>query len=480
MPQLRPLATAAFALLIGAHTARAGDHTPRPVPANAVIPPGVNLHQPDVERTQGVRIVREGLRATFAALVREPIHATARLGGRGAERLAVRLREFAMTGALTCPIHGDGPCDCRAAGGSDLGGGFGGPPTAARLTYLPDSEPAVRSLLGLIASAQSRIDLIMYGWEDDPTGREVAAALAARARAGVRVRLLVDRTGFLIHNPAAARGEPTFLDALGATPNVALIESPGTYFRFDHRKLAVIDGRIAWTGGMILTEYARRSWHNFAFLAEGPIVAQYAALFADRWQELGGAPAGPGPPPPPPPVVANAAVRLLRTDLGGERSLKRAIYHAVDHARRHIYLENPYFADEVLSRKLAAAAARGVDVRAVLTLRNNIGRMGRFETLVANRLLRDGGHVYLYPKMTHVKALSVDGTWAYLGTGNFDELSLRNNREAGLAIATPAAVGALDRALFGPDMAASQPITSLLPPPSPGERVRLFLLALWY
>ena len=466
---------AALLLLATSGAARAGDHGPRELPANAVIPPGMNFHQPDVEPPQAFRIVREGLHATLAALAHAPVRSSMRLGVRGAERLAVRAREIAMTGALTCPIHGAGRCGCPRA---DPGDGFGGPPTAARLTYLPDSEPALRALLGLIASARSRIDLMMYGWEDDPTGREVAAALAARARAGVRVRLLVDRTGFLIHNPAAARGEPTFLDRLGTTPNVALIEPPGTFFRFDHRKLAVIDGRVAWTGGMILTEYARRSWHNFAFLAEGPVVAQYAALFADRWQEQGGAPAGPEPPPPP--AAPNAVVRMLRTDLDGERSLKRAVYHAVDNARRHIYLENPYFADEILSRKLAAAAARGVDVRAVLTLRNNVGRMARFETLVANRILRDGGHVYLFPRMTHVKALSVDGEWAYIGTGNFDELSLRNNREVGLAVATPSAVHALDHALFLPDMAASGRLTAPLPEPSARERLQLFLLSIWY
>ena len=70
-----------------------------------------------------------------------------------------------------------------------------------------------------------------------------------------------------------------------------------------------------------------------------------------------------------------------------------------------------------------------------MTLRGNIERLNHFSALNANRLLRGGVRVYLYPAMTHVKAMSADGTWAYLGTGNFDELSLRNNREVGLSIA---------------------------------------------
>ena len=329
----------------------------------------------------------------------------------------------------------------------------------------------------MIAGAQKRVDLMMYGWEDDPTGREVASALAERARQGVRVRLLVDRTAYLIHNASAARNEFTFLDALRNVPNVTLIMPPGPFLKFDHRKLAVFDDRIAWTGGMILTDAARRRWHNFAFLAEGPVVAQYASLFEERWREKGGSPEAIDEVSLLTPIAPNATARMIRTDVG-IRSLKDAIYHAVDHAQHHIYLENPYFSDEILTDKLIAARARGVDVRAILTLRGNVARLNRFETLTANRLFQGGVRVYLFPAMTHVKAMSADGVWAYIGTSNFDELSLRNNREVGLSVSSPEFVGTLDQSLFLRDLSVSEELTALLPPPP--HRLRLQMFALWY
>ena len=308
---------------------------------------------------------------------------------------------------------------------------------------------------------------MIFGWDDDEAGRGVAAALIERARAGVPVRLMMDRGGYVSGegNAKVPLGCPTFVDALRAEPDVRLIETPDAGVRFDHRKVGVFDGRVVWTGGMILTRPALERWHNFAFLAEGPIVPRYAALFEERWREVGGEPEPAIPPGSlATPVVPNAAVRMIRTDVG-HRSLKDAVFGAIDSAKRHVYIENPYFSDEILIKKLAAASRRGVDVRAVLTLRGDVHVMNKLSTVTANRLLRAGAKVYLYPKMTHVKAMSIDGTLAYIGTGNFDDLSLRNNREVALTVRGPDLIRAIDEGLFLRDVADSQELRSPLPLP---------------
>ncbi len=457
---------AVLAALAVTTQARGGDHARREIPTNAVQPPGASFER-QVSPLQWVLDTRYVLHATIDQMVHRPLRSAAAGGLRLGERLSVRAVEVGSHGPVP-PGH-----QCPEAGG---------PCTPARITPLFDSEPAYRALLDLIASARCRIDLMMFGWGDDVAGRPVAAALIARARAGVRVRVLVDRGGFIIGetNAHVARGCPSFLDALKAEPNIGVIEGTDPFFRYDHRKVAIIDDRVVWTGGMILTAPALLRWHNFAFLAEGPIVAQYAAVFAERWETLGGprAPACPPAPRATPAVAPNAVVRMVRTDLGGHRSLKEAIYGAVDAARHHIYIENPYFSDEILARKLVAAQARGVDVRAVLTMRGDVRAMNRFSALTANQLLRGGARVYLYPAMTHVKAMSIDGHWAYIGTGNFDELSLRNNREVGLTVRGPALVHQIETQLFLRDMAASQPLHALLP--SPRGRLLLEVLSLWY
>jgi cardiolipin synthase len=446
----------------------------RVVAENARPLPGLSTEAyPEIGPEQAIQVLREAIGSSLLTLVRRPLSASTQVVGRSAERLAVRGRElatrFGPVGSLN-PFGrpGDGALDAP----------IGSPRMAATLTLLPTSESAVRALLELIATATRRVDLMIYGWEDDPTGREVASALEAAAGRGVVVRLLVDRGGFLIHNRAAALGRPTFLDRLRSVPGVILIEPPDPFLRFDHRKLVVVDGRTAWTGGMILTEVARRRWENLAFLAEGPVASEYAALFEDRWRAVGGARFGPvvlSPSRPSPPP--NATARLIRTDVH-DRSLKDALFHAIDHARHHIYLENPYFSDELLAGKLVAARRRGVDVRVVVTLRGNVRLMNRFVVLTANRLLRGGVRVYLAPTMTHVKAMTADGVWSYLGTGNFDELSLRGNREVGLSVVSPGVAQALESAVFLPDLARAEELTALMPLPKHWPLLKLF--ALWY
>ncbi len=444
--------------------ARGDDHAPRVLPANAVQPPGASFEQ-DTTGKQKALLVKDVLRATASELASEPFRAISTASRRLVERLGVRVVE-SIPGLPFPPTHQSPEA--------------GGPCTPARLTPLFDSGPAYRALLDLIASARCRVDLMIFGWDDDEAGRAVADALIARARAGVFVRLMVDRGGFVIGegNARFALGLPTFLDALKAEPNIRLIESPDAFLQFDHRKVAVIDDRVVWTGGMILTQPALVRWHNFAFLAEGAIVPQYAALFAGRWEELGCCPAPLCPQSAETAkVIPNAAVRMVRTDIN-ERSLKEAVYGAVDSARHHIYLENPYFSDEILAKKLVAARRRGVDVRAVLTMRGNIRPMNKIINLTANHLFRGGVRVYLYPAMTHVKAMSVDGTFAYIGTGNFDELSLRNNREVSLTVRGPELIREIDENLFLRDMATSEELHALLPRPS--GRLLLDALLLWY
>lgn len=444
--------------------ARGGDHPARVLPANAVQPPGASFEQ-DATRRQKAMLVRESLGATVAGFVARPLRATALASARVAERLGVRV-------AGTVPGLPLAP--------SDPSPEAGGPCTPARLTPLYDSGPAYQALLDLIAGARCRVDLMIFGWDDDTAGRRVADALIARAREGLPIRLLVDRGGFLLGtgNARAGRGLPTFLDALKAEPNIRVIEAPGPFFRYDHRKVAVVDDRIVWTGGMILTRSSLERWHNFAFLAEGAIVPQYAALFAGRWAELGGCPAPACAAATDIPAAApNAAVRMVRTDLD-ERSLRDAVYGAVDSAKHHITLENPYFGDQILVKKLVAAAGRGVDVRAILTMRGDVASFNRIVNFQANALLRGGVRVFLYPAMTHVKAMSVDGDLAYLGTGNFDELSLRNNREVALMVRGPALIREIDEHLFGRDLAASEELRALLP--APRGQLALRALLLWY
>jgi cardiolipin synthase len=448
-----------------------GHRRARPENANA-LPGAAGEEYPKIGPAQQFAIAREILASSLSSVIQRPIGSTSQVIGRAGERISVRARE------LTTLLGSATPHWAHKPGDGQLFGPFGSPPMPARLTLLPSSEASVQGLLELIATARSRVDLMIYGWEDDPTGREVAGALQHAASRGVEVRLIVDRAGFLIHNAAAAVGRPTFLDSLRATRNVSVFEPPNPFVRFDHRKLAVIDGRIAWSGGMILTEVARRSWENLTFLAEGPVVDLYSALFETRWREVGGPPSGPASASAlDHSLSANATVRLIRTDLR-DRSLKEAIFHAIDHAQHHIYLENCYFSDEVLAAKLVEAQRRGVDVRAVVTLRGNVKRLNRYVVLTANRLLRGGVRVYLAPGMTHVKAMSADGVWSYIGTGNFDELSLRNNSEVGLSVLSPDLTRMLEDVLFRPDIERAEELRALLPLPVSWPLLELF--DLWY
>jgi cardiolipin synthase len=253
---------------------------------------------------------------------------------------------------------------------------------------------------------------------------------------------------------------------LARQPYVEVIRIRNPFASFDHRKLVLVDGKAAWTGGRNFSDSAFFKHHDLSFTLTGPLVCDLQQDFNDYWRKQGGqgnAPAlavetdGLAPIP-----AANALARVIMT-APGNHELTRTLYGAIDGARHHVYVENVYFSDGPLVYRLARARRRGLDVRAVLTCSSSSSAINRTNRVVANRLLKSGVRVYIYPIMTHMKAACVDGCWAYIGTGNFDPLSLRHNHEMGLSIGAGPLIGEIEERLFHTDFRPEWELTEPLP-----------------
>jgi phosphatidylserine/phosphatidylglycerophosphate/cardiolipin synthase-like enzyme len=179
------------------------------------------------------------------------------------------------------------------------------------------------------------------------------------------------------------------------------------------------------------------------------MVVELETWFEGFWRDQGGDPCPQGPDPQVTSPAPNATGRLLQTG-PFDHQIQRELYRAVDSARHHVYVENFTLSDSRLLCRLAQARRRGVDVRVVLTVSACPNVINRTNRVTVNRMLRAGIRVYVYPNMTHVKAATVDGCWAYLGTGNFDPLSMRHNRELGVALGGQGIVAEVETRLFRP------------------------------
>jgi cardiolipin synthase len=390
------------------------------------------------------------------------------------------------------------PCNCTAMDSACLEAGLhqltGCDLKPAHVDLYPDGSAALEALNQVIDQATRQIDVLMFYWENDALGAAVAARLAAKAGAGVRVRVLVDGGGNLTFcKPEyAPDGDLNrIVTELARCPQVELLRIRNPFGRFDHRKLVLVDSRTAWTGGRNFSASAFFKHHDLSFTLTGPLVRDLQNRFDEFWKAQGGQVEDRGSRNPPPnlalvenrestieedgsqgtksdphslnprtapslaahcsivdpPWSVNAYARLLSAG-PGTHELAHALYQAIDQACHHVYVENVYFSDSPLVCRLARARRRGVDVRAVVTFSTSSGAINRANRVVANRLLRAGVRVYVYPIMTHVKAAAVDGCWAYLGTGNFDPLSLRHNRELGFAVGGGPLLAEVEERLF--------------------------------
>ena len=225
----------------------------------------------------------------------------------------------------------------------------------------------------------------------------------------------------------------------------------------DHTKTTIIDGELAYIGGMNIGREYRYEWHDAMAEVSGPVVDVLWQEYRNAWEAAGfGGDWGfflyklfVPPIKPRAEREGDYPIRVLKTN-PSDSQIYRAQMGAIRSAQRYIYIQNLYFSNALFVHDLIEARHRGVDVRLIMPVAGDNGIMNAAAILTANRLFQAGARVYLYPRMSHVKAAIYDG-WACFGSANFDKLSLRINEEINLGFSEPEAVqGLLDR-LFYPD-----------------------------
>ena len=301
-----------------------------------------------------------------------------------------------------------------------------------------NGDQAYPDMIAAIDAATASVALCTYIFDRDRVGLRFVEALRRAVRRGVQVRVLVDDTGVRYSLPTivpvlreAGVRTARFLPTLAPLPTFALNMRC-------HRKLLVVDGRIAFTGGMNI-----RAGHETGpdgqlqiqdtqFRIEGPVVAQLRDVFADDWLfTTGEAIDGPAWFP----ELADAGDASARViDDGPDENLDRlrwTLLGGLASATSRVCIATPYFLpDASLISALNTASLRGVSVEIVLPARNNLPFVQWASTAHLWQILERGCRVFMTPgAFDHSKVMIVDGAWSFFGSSNWDPRSLRLNFE---------------------------------------------------
>ena len=333
---------------------------------------------------------------------------------------------------------------------------------AQSVKLLVDGRQAFPAMLSAIAQARDTVDLETYILQSDRTGERFAQALIAAAGRGARVRVLFDAVGSLTLSAsyvqrllAGGVAVAVFRPLLVVPPSMAL-------HRRDHRKVLVVDGRLAFTGGLnIADDCAPREeggggWRDTHMRLDGVQPArEFLALFEDTWRKAkpypapaGGRAAAPEAPAghAGTPVADRVAVQVLSNqEFRQRRRIRRAHMYAINRARHYVLIENAYFIpDRGVRRALARAVRRGVKVAVALAQRSDVEIAAMASRALYGDLLASGVRLFEWPHaMLHAKTAVIDDAWAIVGTYNFDHRSLMHNLEVAVVVADPVFARAL-------------------------------------
>jgi len=344
-----------------------------------------------------------------------------------------------------------------------------GPPLAPgnRVDALVNGDRIFPAMLEAIRGAKRSITFESYIYWKGDIGKRFADALAERARAGVKVRVLLDWAG-------SHRMDQDTLNQIGGAGGVIVKYHRPQWYRLSrlnhrtHRKLLIVDGTVGFTGGVgIADEWTGNAqddkhWRDTHFRIEGPVVAQLQGAFSDNWtQATGEVLHGDDYFPELKPAGALPAQMFKSSIEGGAESMQLMYLLSIAAAKTTIDISMAYFLpDGHTTNHIVAALARGVRVRVILPGDHNDSMLVRAASRASyGPILRMGGEIYEYePTMYHCKVLVVDGRWVSVGSTNFDSRSFRLNDEANLNVYDEG-FAALQAAQFEQDLARTRRVT---------------------
>ena len=353
------------------------------------------------------------------------------------------------------------------------------------VVLLQDGPATYAAMLSAIAAAKDHINMETYILDDDAVGQKFAQALIEKQIQGVQVNLIRDSAGtfttpaqffqtLIEHGINVLEYNP--VNPLAARKTWALNQR-------DHRKLLIIDGRIAFLGGINISSVysggsfgaakgsapassidktdAAVAWRDTDLQLRGPVVAEFQKLFIETWEKQRGRPLAIKDYFPQLESVGNQVVRAIGSAPDEPFSLIYAtLLSAINNAESSVHLTNAYFApDPQLLSALKDAARRGVDVKLILPSQTDSWLVFHAGRRYYSRLLRAGVKIYQRRGVVlHSKTALIDGVWATVGSTNLDWRSFLHNQEVNAVVLGPE-FGAQVKAMFDKDLAASDEIT---------------------
>jgi cardiolipin synthase A/B len=310
------------------------------------------------------------------------------------------------------------------------------------------------ALIAEIRAARKTVHFETFLWQEGTLGQRVADALSDAARKGRTVRVLLDaigarKVGRSVRRQMEEAGCSIVFFHRKGFHNIGVLNDR------DHRKLAIMDGRVAFVGGHCVKD----EWHgspedgehygDISVRLHGPIVRNIQSAFAENWiAETGMLFVGDEVFPPLPPA-GDVMIHAAFVKPEGSAPAVKILHHAaICVARKRIWIQNPYFIPEPETiDAFGDAVRRGVDVRVILpaTDASDNALVQHASHRNFEKLLKNGVRLFEYPDtLLHQKVMTIDGVWSAVGSSNFDDRSFETNDEITLGICDVATAQQLD------------------------------------